>query len=195
MKRADLIKKHKNIYMWLLNNNRELLDEIFPNERTHWTQHTCLSDAMKHSSLKEWRQNSPSGYVSAKNKGFLKEIKKELNWNREYIFWTKEDCKEYALNYATKEQWKKGHRKTWECALKKGWQLELCCHMKKNACEVFVKNLNTNRIFESVTKAGVSIGQKRGSNISSVCRGKQKTAGGFRWAYCDEHGNVVPNND
>lgn len=41
---------------------------------------------------------------------------------------------------------------------------------------------SNGRVFESVTQAGLLMGI-HGSNISAVCRGKRKTAGGFGWVY------------
>ena len=52
-----------------------------------------------------------------------------------------------------------------------------------------VKNLDTNVIFNSIKEASASLGGNIG--ITNVCAGRSKTAGGYRWAYCDENGNVI----
>ena len=44
--------------------------------------------------------------------------------------------------------------------------------------------IETNRIFNSITQAAKELGLKKG-NISAVCRGIQKTCGGFHWRYTE----------
>jgi len=46
-----------------------------------------------------------------------------------------------------------------------------------------VKNLTTGEVFGSSASAGKALCIKSHCNIGSACRGRQKTAGGFRWAY------------
>ena len=53
-----------------------------------------------------------------------------------------------------------------------------------------VKNLDTGKIYKSVKDASDDTGIRQ-SNISRVCRGEGKKAGGFHWAYIDE--NTIEN--
>ena len=46
-----------------------------------------------------------------------------------------------------------------------------------------VINLDTGEVFESIGLASKSLGVKNGSKIVLVCKGKRKTAHGYRWAY------------
>jgi hypothetical protein len=46
-------------------------------------------------------------------------------------------------------------------------------------------------VLEAVISAANSIGQESNSNLTATCKGRQKTAGGYRWAYCDENGNIL----
>lgn len=46
-----------------------------------------------------------------------------------------------------------------------------------------VINLDTGKIFNSIKKASLLYKLKSPSSISSVCRGKAKTAGGYKWSY------------
>lgn len=41
----------------------------------------------------------------------------------------------------------------------------------------------TVAIFPSIISASLAIGRKSNGNVSAVCRGKEKTAGGYRWEY------------
>ena len=45
-----------------------------------------------------------------------------------------------------------------------------------------VRNIDTGEVFESITQAAISCNGRIG-DISTVCRGKQKTAFGFHWEY------------
>lgn len=49
-----------------------------------------------------------------------------------------------------------------------------------------VINLDTGEVFESVMEASKKTGLSSHSHISNCCRGRQKTAGGFHWAYVEE---------
>lgn len=50
-------------------------------------------------------------------------------------------------------------------------------------------NLDTGKIFKSAAAAAAFYSIK--GSISWACLGKSKTAGGYRWAYCDEKGNIL----
>ena len=47
-------------------------------------------------------------------------------------------------------------------------------------------NCDTNIIYSSLEDAAKSCGLKQGDTISLCCKGKQKTAGGYHWKYCEE---------
>ncbi len=47
-----------------------------------------------------------------------------------------------------------------------------------------VRCVETNKIYNSMKEAGADIGVDA-SHISSVCKGKQKTCGGYHWEYID----------
>lgn len=56
-----------------------------------------------------------------------------------------------------------------------------------------VKNIDTGKIYKSVRAAAEDTGIGH-SNITRVCRGEGKKAGGFRWVYIDEKSNTNPKN-
>ncbi len=57
------------------------------------------------------------------------------------------------------------------------------CALEKRGKPVI--NLDTKEVFKSAKEAGLSAGSSP-SNISACCRGKQKTAAGYRWKYYEE---------
>jgi hypothetical protein len=52
-----------------------------------------------------------------------------------------------------------------------------------------IKNIDTNMNYPSITEAANSINLSSSSIIGSIKR--MGTAGGYRWAYCDENGNII----
>lgn len=46
-----------------------------------------------------------------------------------------------------------------------------------------IKSNQVIKIFSSATEAGRSLGKQNGSHISDVCKGKRKTAYGYKWEY------------
>jgi group I intron endonuclease len=52
-----------------------------------------------------------------------------------------------------------------------------------------VRCVETGEVFLSIIEAGIAKGIKSPINISTVCRGKQKTCGGFHWEYIKTEGN------
>lgn len=47
-------------------------------------------------------------------------------------YWTKEKCKEDALKYNIRENFKKGYVSAYNAALRNKWLDEICLHMKSN---------------------------------------------------------------
>ncbi len=58
-----------------------------------------------------------------------------------------------------------------------------CANYYRNAKKVI--NLTTNKVYESMIEAANELNINRAC-IGNVCRGKQKTAGGYRWAFYNE---------
>lgn len=56
-----------------------------------------------------------------------------------------------------------------------------------------VENLDTNEIFNSIKEATEYYNLKDSTHITRVCKGKQKTTGGYRWAYfIDNNNKTIP---
>lgn len=46
---------------------------------------------------------------------------------------------------------------------------------------------NLLKVWDSAIEAGLAIGHKSGDSITSVCKGRAKTAGGYIWKYVNSH--------
>lgn len=55
-----------------------------------------------------------------------------------------------------------------------------------NALSKKVVCIETGVVYDSITKAAISIGMADGSHISDCCKGKRKRCGGYHWEYLDE---------
>lgn len=103
------------------------------------------------------------------------------------IKWNLEICKINALKYKTRKEWETQSVSAYTIAHKNGWLEECCAHMEKSkTAKRKVKNLDTGEIFESITAAGSgnAAGIRRAIKDNIKC-------GGYRWAYCDENGNII----
>lgn len=49
-----------------------------------------------------------------------------------------------------------------------------------------VVNLDTGQVFDSIGLVAKALGKKNGSKVVQACKGKRKTAHGYRWAYYEE---------
>ena len=86
-----------------------------------------------------------------------------------------------------KEKWSK-ERKNRKLS---GEWLENLRKARKKQCKKVI-NLDTKEIFNSIGEAQEKYKLKNG--IANVCRGKKKTAAGYKWSFYNEinHDNTVP---
>jgi len=154
-----------------------------------WSLEKCKKESQKYKTRSEWQSKDSRSYAAARNRGWLVECCKHME--KKLIYWSLELCKRDALKYKTKEEWKKGSPKSYESARHNDWISKCCEHMPKNAHLRMVVNLDTMEVFNSAAEVAKSLGIP--SFKSNLCRAiKNNTkAGGYRWAYCDEDGNVI----
>lgn len=124
--------------------NRGWLDEIYEKmnwerkvilnkkPKGYWTKKTCIENALKYKTKKDWENANGSSYSVSRHHGWYDEctahMEKKIN-SRGY--WTLKLCKEDALNYNTQEKWKKSYG-AYNAARKNKWIEECCKHMIKN---------------------------------------------------------------
>ena len=80
----------------------------------------------------------------------------------------------------------------WKCSNGHEWIASICkrnngtgCPYCDKSAKKKVKNIDTGKIFDSLSAAAKSCGLKTGDTISNCCKGKQKSAGGFRWKFVE----------
>jgi len=92
----------------------------------------CKSEAQKYITKNEWQKSSSVSYSWACKNSWLNEctshMKSERKPNR---YWTLELCKEEAIKYKTKVEWRLSNRASFSKANKEGWLAVCCEHMEK----------------------------------------------------------------
>jgi len=87
----------------------------------YWTKEKCQEEALKYKTKTDFTQNSGSAYVSAAKNGWLDDICSHMIGNTPKGYWTYEKCKEEALKYKNKGEFRKGNGSAFAISHKKGW--------------------------------------------------------------------------
>lgn len=95
-----------------------------------WTEESILDEASKYSSLKDFRKNSRSAYVTAHNMGILDKIKLSKGVNSKY---TLESCLEVAKRYTVYSDFIKENKNVYRACQRNGWIDEVSKHMDVNS--------------------------------------------------------------
>lgn len=100
----------------------------------YWeTLENCLQEAKKHQTRSSWQRGNPVSYRTASKNGWLEECAAHmLVLKRPDGYWTLEKCKQQALKYKTKVEWRLTDRASFSHANKQGWLEQCCSHMDKD---------------------------------------------------------------
>jgi len=93
-----------------------------------------MENKSQYKSLNEWRNASPSVYYAAYKHGLIDKLCKDFGWDKKKPdgYWTLEVCKESALKYKTRNEWKKSiDRSGYDAATRNGWIDGCCGHMER----------------------------------------------------------------
>jgi hypothetical protein len=151
-------ENEKSIYSAILSNGwRELLShmEYIYRENGYWTYERCKEEALKYTTRKDFIENSKGAYgVIMKNK-WSKELTSHLESpQREWGFFTYENCKELALKYKTRTDMDKVEGLAYRTILKNKW-LELFSHMKYKTSAVnryiYAFEFSDNNVYVGLT--------------------------------------------
>lgn len=89
--------------------------------RNHWTEEACREEAKKYGSVREFREKSPTAYVTANREGWSK----SYTWLAREVapkgIWTEDRCLAEAKKYKTKTEFLKGSPSAYYTACRKGW--------------------------------------------------------------------------
>ena len=98
-------------------------------KRFYWTKENCIIDAKKYKNRANWKKNSIGAYTAARKNGWLEECCKHMVLLWKFYNWTLNSCKEEALKYNRRIDWKLNSNSSYTNARKNGWLEECCKHM------------------------------------------------------------------
>lgn len=103
---------------------------VFSKIRNFWNKINCLSDALKHKTIKDWKRKSSGAYDASLKHGWYKECTKHMKRPVSHrLKWSMILCKNEAIKYKTKQEWKVKSNKSYQAAQLHGWLSYCSTHM------------------------------------------------------------------
>ena len=100
----------------------------------YWTLERCIEDAKQYTSRHQWKRASGGAFNRASRNGWLDlccEHMTDRSKQGRPTCWTLKRCKEDALQYGGRNEWKRGSPGAYNAAQLKGWLDECCAHMDR----------------------------------------------------------------
>jgi predicted GIY-YIG superfamily endonuclease len=143
----------------------------------YWTKERCQEEALKYKTRNEF-QNNNNAYQGARKNGCLDEICSHMIWEQKPAgYWTKERCREEALKYKTRNEFRKNSA-AYQIALKNNWSDDISSHMGK---PIYIKYIiyayefSDNYVYVGLTKnKNQRFHYHNSNNKSPVCKHSQK---------------------
>ena len=137
------------------------LDEIcihmIPLHQNNWTtKEQCRIEALKYKNKSDFHKKSCGAYVSALKNNWLDDICSHMiEIKKPNGYWTYKRCKEEALKYNTKSEYKIKSKSSYNKSLYCGWLDEICLHMKSignkyNRC-IYAYEFSDNYVYVGLT--------------------------------------------
>jgi len=100
-------------------------------EMGYWTKEKCQEESLKYNRRIEFFNNSSGVYNTCVKQGWLDDICSHMKYNKyvEKGYWTKENCKNVALKYKTKKEFKKKAGSSYSICVQNKWIDDVCSHM------------------------------------------------------------------
>jgi hypothetical protein len=94
-----------------------------------WTKNKCHEEALKYEYRVDFQYHCSGAYDISRKKKWLNEICSHMKIKERVIYWTKERCKEIALKYTNKKDFREYNSNVYRNSHKRGWLDEICSHM------------------------------------------------------------------
>lgn len=133
-------KKYKTKREWSKNSSGygaafryNLIDEcsrhMIPSRKpkNYWTKQTCIEDAKRFKTRKQWEINSSGAYTAARKNGWKDECFNHME--KIQGKWDINNCIKDAKKFKSRNQWQKGSRGAYHAAIRNGWLDQCCGHM------------------------------------------------------------------
>jgi superfamily II DNA or RNA helicase len=113
---------------WINELCSHMVDSIKP--MGYWTYERCKEEALRFKTRGDFYKGSVTAYGVCHKNDWINELCSHMvEVIKPNGYWTYETCKEEALKYKTKTEFKKGSVTAYETCCKNGWMDELCSHM------------------------------------------------------------------
>ena len=156
---------------WLDDICSHMIENKKPNG--YWSFERCKEECLKYESKSEFRKNNVSAYSTSKKNKWLDDICSHMIENRKPSgYWTFERCKEEALKYNTKEEFKENNQGAYSRTYKNNWQNEICSHMEKirknvdyytyDICKELSKKCKNKNEYNSLSSSAYNISIENG---------------------------------
>lgn len=89
-----------------------------------WTYETCYAEALKYEKRSEYRKNSKTSYVVARDNGWLDDFTWLNASSKPHGYWTYERCQEEAKKYKTKREFEKGSPGAYDAVITHKWMAD-----------------------------------------------------------------------
>ena len=136
--KIELSEKYLTVKNIIYKNNwiGELCSHMieFKKRNGYWNYERCKDDALKYDKIKDFEENSPSAYASARKNGWFYDICSHINYKHVLMrkpadYWNYERCKYEALKYESRSEFMIINNSAYRSSIKNGWLDELCSHM------------------------------------------------------------------
>ena len=186
--RVEFQKNSTSAYMCSF--KKGYLEEICEHMISHivpkgfWTKEKCINEVKKYNNISDFRKYSEYAYRAIIRNDWYDELCSHLT--RKAVihgFYTKEKCKEIAIKYEKKTDFKKDFNRAYTLSRKNGWLDDICSHMIKKG-DRFLRCIYAIEFSDNSVYIGLSYDyEKRFSahmkdavyNTSSVLKHYKKT--------------------
>ena len=136
--RSEFRDKYPGAYRACLKNNwlpemcSHMEQKVFM-PKGYWTKEKCKQAALECKSRGEFQDKYPGAYSVCYKNGWWDELCSHMDHQKikPKGYWTKEKCKQAALECKTRSEFKKKHPSAVNACYKNGWLPEMCSHMNK----------------------------------------------------------------
>lgn len=94
-----------------------------------WTKEACFAEALKYETRSEFRNNAPTACSKCCDNDWMNDACSHMKvLKKPDGYWTLERCKEEALRFKTRQDFKKKSHVAYVTTCENGWTLEVCKH-------------------------------------------------------------------
>ena len=171
------IEKYRNNGWEILNKGKTGKGSSSLGLTPKWTKEKCAEISSKYNYISDFIENDKNAYYAARKNGWLTELCSNMINKRFTTEFTKEKCKNEALKYQHKTDFKKNSTNYYEAARRYMWLDEICSHMEfkkrepkytKEKCQTIALNYTNKEEFKKNNSA-LYVAAKKKSWIKEIC--------------------------